>query len=321
MEIAIVLILGYIFDLILGDPTWIPHPVVLIGRLISLCEKVFRNLFSKDNRGEFLGGICTLVVVAVISFLVPFALIKLAKSISPWIGYGLEVLWCWQILAGKSLAKAARDVMEPLKAGDLQEARVKLSYIVGRDTEGLSQEEVIKATVETVAENTSDGIIGPMIFMAVGGVPLGFLYKAVNTLDSMVGYKNEKYLYFGRASAKMDDVFNFIPSRLTALVMCIVSGFMGLDRKGAFRIWKRDGKKHLSPNSGNPESACAGALGVELGGNAYYFGKFYEKASLGDPLRPIEVRDIERVNKLMYLTNLFTLVSIEVILFIKYVVF
>ena len=160
-----------------------------------------------------------------------------------------------------------------------------------------------------------------MIFMAVGGVPLGFLYKAVNTLDSMVGYKNERYLYFGRASAKMDDVFNYIPSRLTALVMCIVSGFMGLDRKGAFRIWKRDGKKHLSPNSGNPESACAGALGVELGGNAYYFGKFYEKASLGDPLRPIEVRDIERVNKLMYLTNLFTLVSIEVVLFIKYVVF
>ncbi|MCR4711658.1 MAG: adenosylcobinamide-phosphate synthase CbiB, partial [Clostridia bacterium] len=228
-----------------------------------------------------------------------FAL-KLAGLIHPYARIALAVFWCWQIFAARTLAKEARMVGEEVRAGDLAAARLQVGRIVGRDTGGLSMTEVIKACIETVAESASDGVIAPLLFIAVGGVPLGFLYKAINTLDSMVGYKNDRYRYFGTASARLDDVANFIPARLTALLMILTAPFVGLDGRNAFRMWKRDRLKHLSPNSGNPESACAGALNVQLGGDAFYFGKLYKKNTLGDPNREVEAEDIPKAVRLMY---------------------
>ena len=195
-----------------------------------------------------------------------------------------------------------------VEAGDIENSRKYLSWIVGRDTKELSFEKIDKAVVETVAENTSDGVVAPLIFMAVGGAPLAFLYKGVNTLDSMVGYKNDRYLYFGRASAKLDDLLNFIPARLTGLAMCLGAFFTGLDWRTAFRIYRRDRKNHSSPNSAHPESACAGALNIQLGGDAYYFGKLYRKKTIGDDTRPVNSGDIKLAIRLMYAASVICLV-------------
>ena len=203
-----------------------------------------------------------------------------------------------------------------LKYGTLAEARHAVSWIVGRDTQNLDAEGVTKAAIETVAENSSDGVIAPLFYMAVGGVPLMFFYKAVNTMDSMIGYKNERYLYFGRFAAKLDDVVNYIPARLSGLLMVIASFLCGLDGKNAFRIFLRDRRKHDSPNSAQTEAAMAGALGVQLAGNAFYFGKLYEKPYIGDPLRPIEAEDIVRANRLLYRTGYLALFLVIAILLI-----
>ena len=217
-----------------------------------------------------------------------------------WLFFALEVFWSFQILAARSLKSESMKVYEALKNGSLEEARKAVSMIVGRDTQNLTEEGVAKAAVETVAENSSDGVVAPLIFLSLGGPVLGFFYKAVNTLDSMVGYKNDRYLYFGRFSAKLDDVLNFIPSRLSGLLLVAASPLAGLDGKGAWRIFRRDRKNHASPNSAQTEAAAAGALGVQLAGDAYYFGKLYKKPTIGDPLRPVEYEDIRRVNRLMY---------------------
>ncbi len=300
MEIVIVLLAAFFLDCILGDPHGFPHPVCLIGNFISALEKLLRKVFSRTERGERTAGFFLWAAVVSLSFIVPFLLLKALGAIHPWLRYGAELLFCYQILAAKSLKDESMRVYRHIKDGDLAGARKYLSWIVGRDTENLNFTQITKAVVETVAENASDGVIAPMLFMAIGGAPLGFLYKGVNTLDSMVGYKNENYINFGRFSALADDAFNYIPARLTGLFMIIGAIFTGFDGKNAWRIYKRDRHNHASPNSAHPESACAGALHIQLAGDAYYFGKLYKKKTIGDFGRAVESEDIPRAVRLMY---------------------
>ena len=294
------LILGFLLDLAFGDPRWLYHPIRLIGNLIAWAEKPFRAVFPKSEKGELTAGVFFAVFVVAVSTAVPALVLFLAAKISIWLAFALEVFWSFQILAAKSLKTESMRVYEALKEGELEKARKAVSMIVGRDTERLTEEGVAKAAVETVAENSSDGVVAPLIFLAVGGPVLGFFYKSVNTLDSMVGYKNDRYLYFGRFSAKLDDVLNFIPARISGLLLVTASPLAGLDVKGAWRIFKRDRKNHASPNSAQTEAAAAGALGVQLAGDAWYFGKLYKKPTIGDALRPVGYEDIRRVNRLMY---------------------
>ena len=247
------------------------------------------------------------LVIAGLSFLFPLGALFLAYRIHPGLGFVLEAFWCFQILAARSLCRESGKVYDRLQENDLPGARRAVSMIVGRDTESLTEEGVTKAAVETVAENTSDGVTAPLIYLMIGGAPLGFLYKAVNTMDSMLGYKNDRYLYFGRVPAGMDDIFNYIPARLTALLMIAAAYLTGLDGKNAWKIYRRDRKKHASPNAAQTESVCAGALRVQLAGDAVYFGKLYKKEFIGDSLRPIEPQDIRRTQRLMYVTALLVL--------------
>ena len=294
------LVLGFLLDLAFGDPRWLYHPIRLIGNLIAWAEKPFRAAFPKSEKGELAAGTFFAVFVVAVSTAVPALLLALASRLSLWLVFALEVFWSFQILAAKSLKSESMKVYAALKEGDLPKARKAVSMIVGRDTQNLSEEGVAKAAVETVAENSSDGVIAPLLFLALGGPALGFFYKAVNTLDSMVGYKNDTYLYFGRFSAKLDDVLNFIPSRISGLLLVLASPLAGLSMEGAWKIFRRDRRNHASPNSAQTEAAAAGALGVQLAGDAYYFGKLYKKPTIGDPLRPVEYEDIRRVNRLMY---------------------
>ena len=294
------LILGFLLDLAFGDPRWLYHPIRLIGNLIAWAEKPFRAAFPKSEKGELAAGTFFAVFVVAVSTAVPALLLALASRLSSWLVFALEVFWSFQILAAKSLKSESMKVYAALKEGDLPKARKAVSMIVGRDTQNLTEEGVAKAAVETVAENSSDGVIAPLLFLALGGPALGFFYKAVNTMDSMVGYKNDTYLYFGRFSAKLDDVLNFIPSRISGLLLVLASPLAGLSMEGAWKIFRRDRRNHASPNSAQTEAAAAGALGVQLAGDAYYFGKLYKKPTIGDPLRPVEYEDIRRVNWLMY---------------------
>ena len=294
------LVLGFLLDLAFGDPRWLYHPIRLIGNLIAWAEKPFRAAFPKSEKGELAAGTFFAVFVVAVSTAVPAILLALASRLSSWLVFALEVFWSFQILAAKSLKSESMKVYAALKEGDLPKARKAVSMIVGRDTQKLTEEGVAKAAVETVAENSSDGVIAPLLFLALGGPALGFFYKAVNTLDSMVGYKNDTYLYFGRFSAKLDDVLNFIPSRISGLLLVLASPLAGLSMEGAWKIFRRDRRNHASPNSAQTEAAAAGALGVQLAGDAYYFGKLYKKPTIGDPLRPVEYEDIRRVNWLMY---------------------
>lgn len=294
------LVLGFLLDLAFGDPRWLYHPIRLIGNLIAWAEKPFRAAFPKSEKGELAAGTFFAVFVVAVSTAAPAILLALASRLSLWLVFALEVFWSFQILAAKSLKSESMKVYAALKEGDLPKARKAVSMIVGRDTQKLTEEGVAKAAVETVAENSSDGVIAPLLFLALGGPALGFFYKAVNTLDSMVGYKNDTYLYFGRFSAKLDDVLNFIPSRISGLLLVLASPLAGLSMEGAWKIFRRDRRNHASPNSAQTEAAAAGALGVQLAGDAYYFGKLYKKPTIGDPLRPVEYEDIRRVNRLMY---------------------
>ena len=292
-------------DFIFGDPSWLYHPVRIIGKGIELGERILRKLFREKHL--VLAGAVLWVIIAGVSFLIPLGLLFLAQKIHPGVRFALETFWCFQILAGRSLCRESGKVYDRLQEDDLPGARRAVSMIVGRDTESLTGEGVTKAAVETVAENTSDGVTAPLIYMMIGGAPLGFLYKAVNTMDSMLGYKNDRYLYFGRIPAGMDDIFNYIPARITALAMIAAAYLTGLDGRNAWRIYRRDRKKHASPNAAQTESVCAGALRVQLAGDAVYFGKLYKKELIGDRLRPIEPRDIKRAQRLMYVTALLLL--------------
>lgn len=301
-------IAGFILDIIIGDPRWLYHPVRLIGKLIEVLEKGLRRCFPKTKTGERIAGVFLTVLVFVISAAVPGAILVACSYINIWLYFAIEIIMCYQLLAVKALKDESMKVYRALKEEGLPKARRAVSMIVGRDTENLSEEGVTKACVETIAESSSDGIIAPLFYMMIGGPFLGYAYKSVNTMDSMVGYKNDRYIYFGTCAARFDDVLNFIPSRLAGLIMVLASYIGGLDGKNAWKIFRRDNRNHKSPNSAQTESVMAGALDVQLAGNAYYFGKLYEKPTIGDPIRPVEAEDIKRANKLMYLTAVLALV-------------
>ena len=298
---------GFVLDTLFGDPPWLPHPVVLMGKAISALEKRLRARLPQTPQGELLGGAVVAFTLPVGTFLLTSLVCLGAAKLSPWLGLAVQMFWCEQALAAKGLAQESTNVYRALIKPDLPAARKAVSRIVGRDTQNLTLEGVTKAAVETVAENASDGVIAPLLYMLLGGAPLALTYKAINTMDSMLGYKNEKYLYFGRAAAKLDDAANYLPSRLAGLLWCAAAALTGNSPKGAWRIWRRDRRCHASPNSAQTESACAGALGVQLAGPAYYFGEYYAKPTIGDPLRPIEPEDIRRANRMMYAESVLAL--------------
>ena len=298
---------GFVLDTLFGDPPWLPHPVVLMGKAISALEKRLRARLPQTPQGELLGGAVVAFTLPVGTFLLTSLVCLGAAKLSPWLGLTVQMFWCGQALAAKGLAQESTNVYRSLIKPDLPAARKAVSRIVGRDTQNLTLEGVTKAAVETVAENASDGVIAPLLYMLLGGAPLALTYKAINTMDSMLGYKNEKYLYFGRAAAKLDDAANYLPSRLAGLLWCAAAALTGNSPKGAWRIWRRDRRSHASPNSAQTESACAGALGVQLAGPAYYFGEYYAKPTIGDPLRPIEPEDIRRANRMMYAESVLAL--------------
>lgn len=302
MGILIAVVIGFLLDLIFGDPLWLPHPVRFIGFMISKGETIFRKIFPKTKTGEFIGGMILSLIVISAAFALPFFLLHLAAKISIYAKIALHAAFCYQILAAKSLKTESMKVYHALAKNDILEARKYLSWIVGRDTQSLSEEGITKAAVETVAENTSDGVIAPLIFIILGGAPLGFCYKAVNTLDSMISYKNDRYMFFGRFAARLDDVVNYIPAIISAYAMLAASFLTGLDTRNAYRIYKRDKRNHSSPNSAKTESVCAGALNVQLAGDAYYFGKLVKKQTIGDSGRNIQIKDIMLANRLMYAT-------------------
>ena len=298
---------GFVLDTLFGDPPWLPHPVVLMGKAISALEKRLRARMPQTPQGELLGGAVVAFTLPVGTFLLTSLVCLGAAKLSPWLGLAVQMFWCGQALAARGLAQESTNVYRALIKPDLPAARKAVSRIVGRDTQNLTLEGVTKAAVETVAENASDGVIAPLLYMLLGGAPLALTYKAINTMDSMLGYKNEKYLYFGRAAAKLDDAANYLPSRLAGLLWCAAAALTGNSPKGAWRIWRRDRRCHASPNSAQTESACAGALGVQLAGPAYYFGEYYAKPTIGDPLRPIEPEDIRRANRMMYAESVLAL--------------
>ena len=302
------LCIGFAIDLIVGDPHSIPHPVIFIGKLISALEKLVRKIFPKTVKGEnFAGGVLWLVVVA-FSTAVPALLLWLCYGIRIWLGLAIESIMCWQILATKSLKDESMKVYDALQTGDITKSRYAVSMIVGRDTENLDDKAVARAAVETVAENTSDGIVAPLIFLAIGGAPLGFFYKAVNTMDSMLGYVELPYKNIGLVPAKMDDVMNFIPSRLSAFIMLCAGWLLKMDVKNGWKIFKRDRFNHVSPNSAQTESVCAGLLGLRLAGDAWYHGELHKKKYIGDALREIEYEDIPRSCRLLYVTAILSLI-------------
>ena len=301
------LLIGFGIDLLIGDPHSIPHPVVGIGKLISFLEKGLRQMFPKTDGGEIAAGGVLWVLVVVICTALPAGILYLCHRISPWLRLTGESIMCWQILATKALKDESMKVYTALESGDLEKSRHAVSMIVGRDTARLDDAGVTRAAVETVAENTSDGVVAPMLFLALGGAPLGFFYKAVNTMDSMLGYVEPPYKNIGLVPAKMDDLANFIPSRLSALLMIAAGFLLGLDGKNGWRIFRRDRFNHASPNSAQTESVCAGLLGVRLAGDAWYHGVLHKKKYIGDANREITHRDIILVCRLLYLTAFVTL--------------
>lgn len=323
--------IGLLLDLCFGDPQWMYHPIRLIGHLINTTECVLRKWTKQSKRKELVGGIFLVIIVCGAATLVPFLLLQFVGSIHPIARFIVECIFCYQLLAIQSLRTESMKVYKELQTGDIERSRYAVSMIVGRDTAVLDEVGVTKAAVETIAENTSDGCIAPLLYMMIGGPVLGFFYKAINTMDSMVGYKNEKYLYFGRAAAKLDDVVNYLPARLSAWAMIVATYMLAMierfDRRGkqhvsysgkdAMRIYLRDRYNHASPNSAQTEAVCAGALQIQLAGDAYYFGKRYKKPYIGDSIRAVEIEDIKRANQLLYgasFVSFFVFVMIRLII-------
>ncbi|ORX24601.1 cobalamin biosynthesis protein CobD [Thermoanaerobacterium sp. PSU-2] len=295
-------IAAYFLDLMIGDPPGYPHPVRLMGRLISFLECKFRKI-AKTERQERIAGYFLCAIVVFTSYISGYFIIYIVKEINVYLGKILDMLLIYTCLATNDLAKSAMRVYNPLKKDNIVEARKMLSFIVSRDTENLGYSDIIRGVIETVAENISDGIIGPLFYAFIGGTPLALAYKASSTLDSMVGYKNERYLNIGYASAKLDDILNFLPARITGLLIVASSFLLRYDYKNSFRILKRDRLKHESPNSAHGEAAVAGALNVELGGLNYYFGKPELKPKLGDGKEALELKHIKDTVKIMYMTS------------------
>jgi adenosylcobinamide-phosphate synthase len=309
-----VLALALLLDLCLGDPRWLPHPVVMIGRLITLLERGLRRSVGSGR----LAGVLLLILTVGCTASVTWLLVEGSVRLHPLVGLMVAALLSSTCLAARSLHHESRLVADALNAGDISSARVRLSYIVGRDTLELNDEEIWRALIETVAENTTDGIIAPLFWLALGGPVAGMAFKAISTLDSMVGYKNERYLRLGWASARMDDLVNFIPARLTSLLMVIVAPLVGLSLANAAGITLRDRLNHPSPNSAHPESTAAGALGVRLGGPSTYGGILSVKQFIGDPLRSIDGRAYRDMIRLMYATTIaMAVISLATAVFLR----
>ncbi|MGQ9558210.1 MAG: adenosylcobinamide-phosphate synthase CbiB [Desulfurispora sp.] len=300
MLLSVKVFLAALLDFAVGDPPRLPHPVVLIGKLISALEKLLYRPGRPPLVQQLVGGLLVILVVGA-AYTLTWLILLLAYRWFFWLGLALEVWLISTTLAARCLAQAARQVLEPLRRGDLPAARHLLGYIVGRQTAGLPPDEIVRATVETVAENTSDGFVAPLFYALLGGAPLAMAYKAVNTLDSMLGYKNERYLYFGRTAARLDDLANFLPARLTGLLLVLAAWWSGRRAALAWRTMRRDARRHPSPNSGYPEAAVAGALGVRLGGNNHYHGRVSFRPYLGEALCPLQPDQIRAAVDLMYL--------------------
>ncbi|EPK7358376.1 adenosylcobinamide-phosphate synthase CbiB [Kluyvera ascorbata] len=294
--------LAWLIDFVIGDPPRWPHPVRWMGNLINVVQRAVRRRCHSDRVLRIGGGVMWLAVVG-LTYGVAWGVLRLAEWVHPWLGWGVEVWMIFTVLAGRCLARSAEDVARPLRENDLTESRIKLSWIVGRDTSALQPEQINRAVVETVAENTVDGIIAPLFFLLLGGAPLAMAYKAVNTLDSMVGYKHEKYRAIGMVSARLDDAANFIPARLSWLLISAAAWLCRLDAARALRIGWRDRYNHSSPNCAWSEAAVAGALGIRLGGPNDYFGQRVDKPWIGDARRDIAIDDISRTIRLMWVAS------------------
>lgn len=316
------IILAFILDILVGDPYWLPHPVRFIGGLISRCERFLRQIIKRvkpghgngkaENNLELAAGACLMLLVVSISFLVVFFILRLATAVHPVLFHAINIYFLYTSLATRCLAHEAKKVYNVLKTGNIVEARKQLSMLVGRQTEHLDQQAVTRAVVETTAENTVDGVLSPLLYAVLGsfwglGAPFAYAFKAISTLDSMVGYKNDKYLYFGRVSARTDDVANFLPARLSGLIIPASAFLIGLNGVKSFKIMLRDRRNHKSPNCAYPEAAFAGALGVQLGGANIYFGQVVEKPTIGDSDRAIDGQDIPRAIRLLFAAALLTL--------------
>lgn len=299
---TLALVMGVVLDAILGDPKGWPHLIKWFGRVIAYLEKKLYSISNKRLSGKLL-----VVAVLLLCGGIPALMLAVSWRISPWLFLALESLLCWQLLASKSLRDESMPVYDALKNQNVKEARAALSWIVGRDTAALDDAGIARAAVETVAENTADGVAAPLLYITLGGAALGCVYKAVNTMDSMVGYRNQRYEQFGRCAARLDDVLNYIPARICALVMILSSLLCGLSAQNAWRIWRRDRHKHASPNSAQTEAVMAGALGVQLAGDAWYAGKLYQKPTIGDAARPIEAQDIRWAHRMLLVTSLLLL--------------
>ena len=304
MILFLEILIGFVIDCFFGDPHSITHPVQRIGKLIQFIEKRCRTFAKGNAKKEQIAGVFLFVLTVGVTYGVMWLILMIANMIHPWLRIGIETFFIYQILAAKSLATETMKVYRKLKEGNLLGARKAISYLVGRDTDSLTEEEIAKAAVETIAENTSDGVIAPLFFIALGGAPLGMAYKAVNTLDSMVGYRNKEYEYLGKCSAKCDDLVNLIPARISALLLIGAAAFLGYDSKMAIGIYARDRYNHLSPNSAHTESVVAGALNIQLGGTHNYFGKPVKKPTIGDTIRDVQFEDIRRTNRMMYIATI-----------------
>ncbi len=306
-------VFGFLADAVFGDPQTALHPICLIGNLIAWLEKQIRNCLPKTKTGELVGGGAMAMLVILSSAGIPAFLLCAAYRLNFWFGVALEAVMCFFLFAVKTLRRESANVARALREEGLEAGQRAVARIVGRDTQVLDEPGVIRAAVETVAENFSDGVFAPMLYMMIGGGVLGFAYKSVNTMDSMVGYKNDRYLYFGRIAARLDDIVNYIPARLAALFLILGAYLTGQDGRTAWRIWKRDRRNHASPNSAQTEAAAAGALHVRLAGDAWYFGKLHKKPFIGDDLRPIELEDIERVNRMMTAASVLSLMVLGIV--------
>lgn len=310
------LIMAIIIDLIIGDPSWITHPVVYIGRLISLLERILRGL-AKSPGVQRIAGILEVLIVVVFIYLGTYFIIKFVYGLHYIIGVILSIYLLQSTIAIKGLVQAGNQIYKLLEENKLSSAREAVNKIVGRDCDSLKEEGVVRATIETLAENTSDGILAPIFFYLLGGVPLAMAYKTVNTLDSMLGYKNDRYRYYGWAAARLDDLVNLIPARITGICLCLAAGLTGQNLMRSFKIMFRDAAKHPSPNAGYPEGAVAGALGIRLGGTNYYHGQASFRAYLGDKLREFKRQDIKTVNRMIYVSIIiFLLIVMVIILFV-----
>ena len=312
MTLVIKIWIAYVLDLIFGDPQNIIHPVQIIGKMIDIGEKsLLGKKYKSDRKYKFFAGMILNITVISLTYGITYLIRRISENSI--IFTVAEIYLMYTIFSINSLAREGNRVYNILKEGNIERARKDLSYLVSRDTETMDEKMIIRSTMETISENTVDGIVAPMLYMFLGGLPLSMTYKAINTFDSMVGYKNEKYMDFGKFSAKLDDVANFIPARITGILIVIASMILGYDYKNSLKIFIRDRKNHSSPNSGHAEAGVAGALGVQFGGRVSYFGKEVDKPVIGDKIKDFELEDIKKNIKIMYVASFLSLVMFSVI--------